>query len=288
MDNLMKQQADSQVYASFMASPYLSIKHTSYFGVYDELLSSFRGRDIVFVEIGVLNGGSLFMWRDFIGDRARIIGIDANPDVKKWESHGFEIFIGDQADPDFWDGFFRKVGDVDVILDDGGHSNDQQIVTAVCCIPHIKDGGKLIIEDTHTSYMNTFGNPSQYSFISYAKHVIDAVNARFPAVDVRNSGIGGHVFSISFFESIVSFNVDRGRCFESAPVSNRGVSSRAIDFRDNGTRAGQLRAVLYAILRFGSPLRKFRAVRLAKDWFVYWWMRLLLWKRNANISRYLD
>ena len=36
------------------------------------------------------------MWRDYFGKDARIIGIDLNPEAKKWEKHGFEIFIGNQ------------------------------------------------------------------------------------------------------------------------------------------------------------------------------------------------
>ena len=31
------------------------------------------------------------MWRDYFGPKARIIGVDFNPNAKKWEEHGFEI-----------------------------------------------------------------------------------------------------------------------------------------------------------------------------------------------------
>ena len=57
---------------------------------FDEIV----GKEITFVEIGILDGGSLFMWRDFFGNKARIIGVDLNPEAKKWEKEGFEIFIG--------------------------------------------------------------------------------------------------------------------------------------------------------------------------------------------------
>ena len=70
-------------YKAFIKSPYKSIKHSSYFEVYDELFSKYRNKEITFVEIGVLNGGSLFMWRNFFGSRAKIIGIDLNPVAKK-------------------------------------------------------------------------------------------------------------------------------------------------------------------------------------------------------------
>ena len=86
-------QNNSPLYQSFLKSPHRSIKHESYFSVYDKLLSKYIDQDITFVEIGILDGGSLFMWRDFLGDKARIIGIEINPVAKKWEEHGFEIFI---------------------------------------------------------------------------------------------------------------------------------------------------------------------------------------------------
>ena len=42
-------------YQSFLKSPYKSIKHTTYFEVYDDLFTKFRNKKIIFVEIGVLN-----------------------------------------------------------------------------------------------------------------------------------------------------------------------------------------------------------------------------------------
>ena len=61
------------------------------------------------VEVGVLNGGSLFMWRKYFGENVRIIGIDLNPAAKHFDKYGFEIFIGDQADPKFWRSFIVKL-----------------------------------------------------------------------------------------------------------------------------------------------------------------------------------
>ena len=46
------------------------------------------------------------MWRDWLGKDARIIGIDLDPNAKKLEKYGFEIFIGDQASTDFLGKFF--------------------------------------------------------------------------------------------------------------------------------------------------------------------------------------
>ena len=75
----MKSKKKSKSYQAYIKSPHRSIKHNTYFKVYDELFLKFRNKKIVFVEIGVLGGGSLFMWRNFFGNKARIIGVDMNP-----------------------------------------------------------------------------------------------------------------------------------------------------------------------------------------------------------------
>ena len=240
------------IYRCYKRSKYLSVKHSTYFHVYEELLTKYRGKNFTFVEIGVLNGGSLFMWRDFFGPAARIIGIDLNPDAKKWEKDNFEIFVGSQSDEKFWDQLFSAVGDVDVLLDDGGHTNEQQIITAAKCIPHIKDGGMLIVEDTHTSYMRKFGNPSKYSFINYCKTLIDSINSRCPWVTVSNNSLNRVVCSVEVFESIVCFRVDRTKCFTGSLTSNEGISSNARDFRNQGSLLQETEHFLRQQLRFLS------------------------------------
>jgi hypothetical protein len=237
------------VYQSYRRSKYLSIKHSSYFQVYEELLNRYRNKPITFVEIGVYNGGSLFMWRDYFGPEVRIVGVDLNPMAKQWEKDGFEIKIGNQADPNFWNKFFADVGDVDVILDDGGHTCEQQIVTAHKSIPHIRDGGILVVEDTHTNYSREFGYPSRYSFISYSKALIDGINSRFPSVKASANALKDIVWSMGFYESIVCFHVDRSKCFVSSPTTNEGISFDAQDFRHHQTSVGRIADVENAVAR---------------------------------------
>lgn len=215
----------------FDRGAYLSVKHTSYFQVYELLFERFRGKPITFVEIGVFNGGSLFMWREYLGPQARIIGIDLNPDAQKWTEHGFEICIGDQTDPAFWDAFYSQVGPVDVVLDDGGHMNQQQIITAHKAIDHIRDGGLLIVEDVHASYLPEFGNPSDASFINWAKKMVDSMHARFPEVKSVGPEYWKKVFSVAFYESIVAFHIDSSRCFQSQWAQNAGTFTHTNDFR---------------------------------------------------------
>lgn len=237
MNQIEPRLQDLEIYKSYLASPFLSLKHSAYFQVYEELLSKYRNKKITFVEVGVLNGGSLFMWRDFFGPEARIIGVDFNPLAKRWEEYGFEIFIGSQSSPDFWRDFFSSIGMVDVLLDDGGHTNEQQIVTTHQSIPFIKDGGLLIVEDVHASYFKDFGNPSKYSFINYAKLFVDGINARFPGVEVVKNMFRDAVYSAHFYDSIVAFSVDRRKCFVSSWTSNEGQTFEAEDYRHHDSLA---------------------------------------------------
>ena len=220
----------------FLNSKNHSRKHIKYFKIFDDLFSKYINKKITFVEIGIASGGSLLLWRRFFGNKARIIGIDLNPECKKYEENGIEVFIGDQGNPKFWKYFFKKVGKVDIILDDGGHTNKQQIVTAVSCIPNINDNGILVCEDTHTSYMKAFNNPNKYSFINFVKKCIDDINFTFPDLGSHYFSLNKFIYSIQTFESITCFFVSRKRCHINKWISNQKKDDGIRDFRYNGKR----------------------------------------------------
>jgi len=216
-------------YKSYMNSPYVSFKHTTYFDSYDYFFDTYRDKDITFVEIGILDGGSLFMWRDYFGSNARIIGVDLNPEAKKWEKEGFEIYIGSQSDKNFWKEFVNDVGEIDIVLDDGGHTYSQQIITTESLLPHIKDGGLIVVEDTHTSYMRGFGDVN-FSFIEYVKEHIDKVNMRFG--NFEKDKAERRFWSVEVVESMVAFKINRAASvLKSEPIFNIGSTFSAKDFR---------------------------------------------------------
>jgi hypothetical protein len=194
--------------------------------VYDKLFGCYRGEKITFVEVGVLGGGSLQAWRDYFGPAARIVGVDLNPAIAPLlMADGFEIQIGDQASPAFWNKFFESVSAIDILLDDGGHSNMQTWVTCRAVVPRVRDGGMVVIEDTHASYLSDFGNPSEASLVSRAKRVVDVVHrraTRSPESDLRRirardvpTDWVDAIHEVRFFESLVAFSVDRSLCKKS-------------------------------------------------------------------------
>jgi hypothetical protein len=199
----------------------------------------------------------------FFGPRARIIGVDLNPAAKKWEAEGFEIKIGSQADPAFWNKTFAEIDQIDILLDDGGHTNQQQIITTCQALEYVRDGGLVVVEDTHCSYFAEFGNPYRFSFISFAKRMVDHLHTRNPNVAPLRHHFSETVASVRFFESIVAFEVDRRLCAVSTPTSNNGVSADARDFRYEGTVAARINALGRKLSCLSGVPVLWRANRLA-------------------------
>lgn len=217
-----------------------STKWEKYFDIYENLLSKYRDKHITFVEIGIFNGGSLKMWKKFFGKNSRIIGIDLNEKCKKFENKkdNIEVFIGNQSSEKFWDDFFLKVGKVDIILDDGGHTNLDQIITFSKVVPNIKDYGLLIVEDTHTSYLKNYNSSFKYSFINFSKNLIDDLNHNIDLkLDLeKKNKIKNYIYSIEYYESVVVFKINREKSYKNYIVTNKGKTSNIEDLSEKGNQ----------------------------------------------------
>jgi cephalosporin hydroxylase len=154
-------------------------KWMHYFEIYHRHFERFRGKPVTVVEFGVSQGGSLEMWRNYFGRRARIYGIDIDPNCKQFEDRRTKIFIGDQEDRDFLREIAGKIGPVDVLIEDGGHTMGQQIATFEVFYPQISTEGVFLIEDLHTSYWPKYGGGYRKpgTFWEYAKALTDQLNA---------------------------------------------------------------------------------------------------------------
>lgn len=225
----------NKIKKSFLKSPLYSTKFEKYFEIYENLFRKYISKKITFVEVGVAMGGSLFMWRNYFGKKANIIGIDLNPEAKKLSKFGFNIVVGDQSDKIFWKNFYSKIGKIDILLDDGGHTNIQQISTLANSVNNINDGGMIVIEDTQTSYMKKgFNNPSSNSFINYSKYAIDSIHRRSPMLNFEQNIYSNKVYSIYYYESLVAFNIDSSKCEKNKIVSNKKEEIYFSDYRHKG------------------------------------------------------
>ena len=149
-------------------------KWDHYFEIYDRFLSPICRSNPVVLEIGVQLGGSVEMWRHYFGPATRIYGIDINPDAKQQEDIITKVFIGDQQDRSFLQSVLREIGNPDLVIDDGGHTANQQITAFEELYPALSEDGLYFVEDTHTSlwggpFMDRQDRQSflQFSFARY-------------------------------------------------------------------------------------------------------------------------
>lgn len=181
-------------------------KWLHYFEIYHRHFSRFIGKEVTLLEIGVFEGGSLELWRDYFGSKCKIYGIDINPDCKKHESEQIEIFIGSSEDRDFLREFKEKIPKIDILIDDGGHTMNQQIVAFEELYPHISPDGVYLCEDLLTSYWEEYGGgyKQENTFIEYSKNLIDYLNAwhsKEKKLDVNEFTLSTH--SMHYYDAVL-------------------------------------------------------------------------------------
>ena len=273
----------SETFKYFKKSDRLSLKWDSYFLVYDKIFEKYKNKKIKFVEVGVANGGSLFIWRKLFGKKAKIIGIDANPYSKKLSKYGFKIYTGDQSDPDFWKKFFKKESKVDIVLDDGGHKNLQQISTVHYTLPYIKDGGMIVVEDMATSYLKKeFYNPSKFSFINFCNKIIEFINYRSGLIKKKMNFYSKKIYSIEFFDSIAVLNIDTSKCFKSSSISNN-VNNPSMNEMRNSFHFKKTREVIKNKFPFLKDSKFYNKVERK----IFYRNRILNFKENLIIKKIL-
>lgn len=182
-------------------------KWNHYFEVYDKHFARFRDTDVHLLEFGVLHGGSMQMWKWYFGNKAKIFGVDINPHCKQVEEEQVEIFIGDQEDRTFLKSLAVQIPRIDILIDDGGHTMKQQIITFEELFPYVDRNGVYLCEDLHTSYWSEWdgGYKKRDTFIEYSKNFVDYIHA-WHAVETRRLPVNDFtrsVHSLHYYDSIL-------------------------------------------------------------------------------------
>jgi len=125
--------------------------------IYEHLFYPLKSSPIKLLEIGVWKGGSLKVWCEYF-PKAAVYGIDIY-DTSELNSDRIKTFVADQAKRDQLRSFIDKYGgDFDILLDDGGHTMEQQQVSFGYLFKYLKAGGYYVIEDVHTSLVDRYPN----------------------------------------------------------------------------------------------------------------------------------
>ena len=136
---------------------YKSDKGNTYHGyldIYEKYFSKHRNNLKNFLEIGLWEGESIKMWREYftIGN---LVGADIL-DLSHINLPNTQIKICDQSDRNQLQQLINSTfNEFDVIIDDGGHWQHQQQITLGFLFPYLTSGGTFVIEDLHTA-----GNPA--------------------------------------------------------------------------------------------------------------------------------
>ena len=117
---------------------------------YQSRFDAIRESSITLLEIGVMKGASLRMWRDFFS-QGSIYGIDIVPAVMFTEDR-IKTFSGAQQDATFLGSVAAETGPLDVVIDDGSHSVNHHLISFEILWPHLKFGGWYCIEDCFSMF----------------------------------------------------------------------------------------------------------------------------------------
>jgi len=158
---------------------YPSSKNISGFiQLYEKYFSEYKDKKINLLEIGVDNGDSLRIWREYFVN-ANICGIDINK--KNFTINNTDILIGDQSDYKFLQSIVDKYKNFDIIIDDGSHQSKHIIASFNFLFPCLNDNGIYVVEDLQASYFPRFGGSrmnlnKKNSSMNFIKSLSDSIN----------------------------------------------------------------------------------------------------------------
>lgn len=172
-------------------------KPNHFFDLYERYIKPESCRKIL--EIGV-SKNSVAFWKEYFPN-AEIFGLDCTEKAAEYAEDRVKILVGNQKNMGFLDREVLPNGPFDLIMDDGGHYMDEQMVAFRRLYNSVAKGGWYAIEDLGSSYWPNFGggygNPN--TTISLLKSVIDQLN--FSYHDVRFLDFP-YVESMHFHDSI--------------------------------------------------------------------------------------
>ncbi len=142
-----------------------TFNYRSFLDIYERHFDHLKNEPITIVELGILNGSSLRVWKDYFSN-GNVIGVDIDPSRKVHEQDGIEVYIGSQDSSDLLKEIHSKhQKGFDIVIDDASHINELTLRSFDLYFPLVKPGGYYVIEDTHCTY----GDDFQSNFETHAK-----------------------------------------------------------------------------------------------------------------------
>jgi hypothetical protein len=150
---------------------------------YQRWFNNLKDKKITIFELGILNGGSLLLWRDYFKN-GKVVGLDVDPvDIGKIDR--IVTYQGMQQDCRLLKKIAQKEASkgFDIIIDDASHfGNLTKMSFEFLFDKFLKPGGIYVIEDWGTGYWSNYGDGKIYKK-RQAKIVKMLHKDRFPSHD---------------------------------------------------------------------------------------------------------
>jgi len=157
-------------------------KWAHYFEVYHEIFMLRRARALRILEIGVYQGASLGLWRQYFDASGTVlVGIDIDPTCARFDSPRDDVHvrIGSQADAAFLENVVRDFGPFDIIIDDGSHHSSHMVASFNHLFASaLKDDGIYLAEDLHANYWTPYRD-TRRSFLDLCKDLMELMHAPY-------------------------------------------------------------------------------------------------------------
>jgi demethylmacrocin O-methyltransferase len=124
----------------------IAANNHGYTEIYYNLLRDNRDKINKVMEIGIHKGGSLRMWRDFFS-LADVYGLDNHPELLFETDRIKSVFAEQKEETSLLEAIKELGNDFDLIVDDGSHEIEDQLLSFRVFFPIVKAGGIYVIED---------------------------------------------------------------------------------------------------------------------------------------------
>ncbi len=181
---------------------------------YDPILEPWVGKSVKLLELGVLKGGSLMLWRDYFPS-GTIVGIDLKLPNDLRPPDRIRLFQGNQTDRAFLSRVANEVAPegFDIIIDDASHIGEFTKVAFWHLFEnHLKPGGLYAIEDWGTGYWEDWIDGQSLNLEKYARpkshhhfamRVVTQLRLKIPIPYVKTPYPGHGYGMVGFIKQLV-------------------------------------------------------------------------------------
>jgi len=136
----------------------------NYLNHYEERFKPIREERFTLLELGIMRGSSLRMWRDFF-PLANIVGVDITKESMLKGEERIQCYQGDQGNKSFLEEVAKVEGPLTLVIDDGSHRGWHHVESFKALWPFVNPGGWYCIEDAFSIFHKSWTDPGHFTIL---------------------------------------------------------------------------------------------------------------------------